>query len=512
MVGKVYLVGAGPGDPGLLTVKGKTVLERADCIVYDFLANEELLAYVQPSCEKVFVGKRAGRHALTQDQINALLVEKAKRGEIVVRLKGGDPFIFGRGGEEAAAVAHARIPFEIVPGVSSGYAVPAYAGIPVTQRKIASSVSFVSLRGADETRAGETEVAPGSLLSDTVIFFMGARNLPSIVKALLKVGRGRDTCIAVIRWGTLPYQETIVGTLGDIVSKAEGLAPPAIAIVGEVVNLRREVQWYERMPLFGKRIVITRPRKQAAPLRDALLERGAVAIDIPTIELRQPDSWESLDRAIRRLEEFDYLLVTSANGVHRFLERLSLCGRDVRDLKGIQIGAIGPATAAEFAASGVRVDFIPTEYRAEGLVTVLGERDLKGKSILIPRARVARDLVPRVLAERGARVEVVEAYQVGIPAYRPEELDALLKPPPDLVTFTSSSTAINFSKLPISPHVRQKLASAKIASIGPVTSETVRSLGMEVSVEAQESTVPGLLAAIEAYFRVDERLESESSD
>jgi uroporphyrinogen III methyltransferase/synthase len=500
MTGRVYLVGAGPGDPGLLTLKGRTVLERADCVVYDFLANEELLKYVPAACERVYAGKRAGRHALKQDQINRLLVERARQGDIVVRLKGGDPFIFGRGGEEAAALSEAAIPFEIVPGVSSGYAVPAYAGIPVTHRETSTSVAFVSVRGDSAAPAREAELAPGPSSADTVVFFMGARNLGAVVAELLKQGRSPATPMAVIRWGTLPYQETIVGTLGDIVSKAQNLAPPVVAIAGEVVNLRSLLGWYERLPLFGKRIVITRPRDQASSLKDALAERGAQPVEIPTIEVRDPESWEPLDRAIRRLEQFDYLLVTSANGARRFLNRLAVCGRDVRDLKGIEIGAIGPATAAEFTRTGIRVDFVPAEYRAEGLLEVLGQRNLSGKSFLIPRARVARDLVPRVLRGRGSRVEVVHAYQVGMPALRPDEVEGLLTPVPDVLTFTSSSTASNFNQLRLRPRLRQKLASAKIASIGPITSETLHALGIAVDIEAKESTISGLISAIEAYF------------
>ena len=500
MAGKVYLVGAGPGDPGLLTLKGRALLERADCVVYDFLVNEELLQYAPATCERIYAGKRAGRHALSQDRINHLLVERARRGDIVVRLKGGDPFIFGRGGEEAAALAEAAIPFEIVPGVSSGYAVPAYAGIPVTHRKASSSVSFVTLRGHPALGADGTEGQPISSDADTVVYFMGARNLSAIVAQLLRQGRSPATPMAVIRWGTLPYQDTIIGTLGDMLSKAEGLTPPAVAVVGQVVNLRKQLQWYERLPLFGKRIVITRPRDQAQSLKDALAERGAQPVEIPTIEVRDPESWEPLDCAIRRLEEFDYLLITSVNGVKRFFSRLEACERDVRHLKGLEIGAIGPATAAEFTRYGLRVDFVPAEYRAEGLLAVLGQQNLRGKAFLIPRARVARDLVPRVLRERGARVEVVEAYYVEIPSLRSEELDGLLTPLPDLLTFTSSSTASNFSRLQLRPELRRRLASAKVASIGPVTSETLREAGMHVDIEAKESTVPGLVAAIESFY------------
>jgi uroporphyrinogen III methyltransferase / synthase len=500
MAGKVYLVGAGPGDPGLLTLKGKVVLERANCVIYDFLANEELLKYAPAACEKIFVGKRAGRHALRQDQINRLLIERARGGEIVVRLKGGDPFIFGRGGEEAAALSEASVPFEIVPGVSSGHAVPAYAGIPLTHRHVSSSVMFGSVREHSTEQACDNEASAALAHADTMVFFMGARSLARIVAELVNRGYSPATPIAVIRWGTLPYQETIVGSLGDIESRAQGLAPPAVAVVGEVVNLRERLRWYERLPLFGKRILITRPRDQAGSLKEALGERGALPVELPTIEVRDPDSWEPLDQAIQHIERFDYLLVTSVNGVRRFLSRLMACGKDVRDLKGIEVGAIGPATAAEFARSGVRVDFVPAEYCGEGLLEVLSRKNLDGKSFLIPRARVARDVVPRVLRERGARVEVIEAYQVGMPRLRPEELDGLLTPVPDVLTFTSSSTASNFSRLHLGAELRNELAASKVASIGPVTSATLRALGMRVDIEAAESTVPALVFAIESYL------------
>ncbi|HTV53344.1 MAG TPA: uroporphyrinogen-III C-methyltransferase [Terriglobia bacterium] len=503
MPGKVYLVGAGPGDPGLLTLRGKTLLERADCVIYDFLANEELLKYTPALCERIFVGKRAGTHTLSQEQINGLLAEKSRQGDTVVRLKGGDPFTFGRGGEEAAALREAGIPFEIVPGISSGIAVPAYAGIPVTHRKVSASVSFVSIRAEPSAETNGSDPIPVFPNSDTTVFLMGTRSLASITSALLKQGRSSSTPVAVIRWGTLPYQETTVGTLGDIVSKTRGVAPPTIVVVGEVVNLRNQLRWYEHLPLFGKRIVITRPREQAEPLREALAERGALPIEMPMIEIRDPDSWGPLDDAIRRLEQFDYLLVTSVNGARKFLARLAASGRDVRDLKGIEIGAIGPATAAELARSGLRADFVPAEYRAEGLVEILSERELQGKSFLIPRARVARDLVPRALRERGARVEVIEAYRTEMPSLQPEEVHGRLTPIPDVITFTSSSTATNFSELHLSPELRQKLAQAKIASIGPVTSETLRRLGMATDIEAKESTAPALISAIESYFAAE---------
>jgi len=499
MGGKVYLVGAGPGDQGLLTLKGKTVLERADCVVYDFLANDELLRFAPSRAEKIYVGKRGRDPATSQAEINQLLVRKAREGRIVVRLKGGDPFIFGRGGEEAEALVKAGIPFEVVPGITAGHAAPAYAGIPVTHRDFASAVSFAT--GHEDPTKTEpalnwSKIAAGP---GTLVFFMGVSNLTEIARALTQHGRHPHTPVAVIRWGTRPNQEVITGTLRDIGRKARAIQPPAVTVVGDVVKLRDSLNWFERLPLFGKRIVVTRARDQAGQLRDALRELGAEIVEVPTIEIRDPSSWKSLDEAIRRLEEFDYLVVTSVNGVRNFLARLQACGRDLRDLKGLEIGAIGPATAAEFSKSGIRVDFLPQEYQAEGLLEVLGNREVRGKAFLIPRAKVARDLLPRELTKRGARVEVVEAYETVLPRFPAQELDRLLTPPPDVITFTSSSTALNFAKLLGKPKMK-KLAAAAQASIGPVTSEAIRGLGLSVTIEAKESTVGGLVRAIQQYF------------
>jgi len=501
MTGKVYLVGAGPGDPGLFTLKGRAILERADCVVYDFLAATPLLRYARPGAEKIFVGKRGGGPRRPQAEISQLLIEKARQGLAVARLKGGDPFVFGRGGEEALALVKAGIPFEVVPGITSGIAAPAYAGIPVTHRQCASSVTFVAGHEDPGKEQAGVDWAGVAGSSGTLIFFMGTRNLQSITQTLIERGRAPETSAAVIHWGTRPGQQVVTGTLADIAGRASSLVPPTIIVVGEVVKLRQHLQWFERLPLFGKRIVLTRAREQSASLREALEELGAEVIEIPTLEIRPPASWEPLDSAIRRLEEFDYLLVTSANGVRNFLSRLKACGRDVRDLKGLRIGAIGPATAAEFARVGIRVDFLPREYRAEGLLEALGDRDLKGKRFLIPRAKVARDLLPRMLAKRGARVEVVEAYETRAPQVDADALEQLLKPRPDAITFTSSSTVTHFAQLFGDRAFSEVLRNVTIASIGPVTSETIRKLGLAVTVEAPESTVPGLVRALQEYFQ-----------
>jgi uroporphyrinogen III methyltransferase / synthase len=502
MGGKVYLVGAGPGDPGLLTLKGKVALERADAVIYDFLANEDLLRHVRPECEKICVGKRPGDKQSPQEAINRLLVSKAAAGKIVVRLKGGDPFIFGRGGEEAQALAKAGISFEVVPGITSGFAAPAYAGIPLTHRDLSSSVTFVTGHEDPSISSSSIDWAKLARGADTLVLFMGVRHLPEITVALVKGGRDPGTPAAVVFWGTRAAQQTITGSLADIAARAAGIDAPAIIVVGDVAGLRDELNWFERLPLFGKRIVITRAREQSSVIIEALERLGAEAIEIPVIEIRDPQSWQPLDEAIGRLETFDYLVFTSANGVKKFLSRLPACGRDVRDLKGLGIGAIGPGTAAELAATGIRIDFVPQEYRAEGLIEYLKEAEVRGKSFLIPRAKVARDLLPRTLEERGARVEVVEAYETVRPEFAAGELEHLLTPAPDAVTFTSSSTVSNFVKLVERAGLRKILEQVAIVSIGPVTSETVRKHGLEVSVEATESTVTGLIQALQEYFHM----------
>ncbi|MGA8186151.1 MAG: uroporphyrinogen-III C-methyltransferase [Terriglobia bacterium] len=500
MSGKVYLVGAGPGDTGLLTLKGKAALERADAVIYDFLANADLLRYAPLPCEKICVGKRPGEKTLLQEEINELLVSKAAEGKVVVRLKGGDPFIFARGGEEAQALAKAGIAFEVVPGISSGYAAPAYAGIPLTHRDLSSSVTFLTGHEDPSKASSSVDWARHAQGADTLVLFMGVRNLPEITAALVKGGRNANTPVAVIHWGTLAGQQTVTGTLADIAARAAGIEAPAVIVIGEVARLGDELNWFERLPLFGKRIVTTRTREQSGDLREALEELGAEAVEIPAIEIRDPQSWQPMDQAIGRLDEFDYLVFTSANGVKKFLGRLPECGRDVRDLKGLQIGAIGPGTAAELTATGIRVDFLPREYRAEGLIEHFKDADVRGKGFLIPRAKVARDILPRTLEERGARVEVVEAYETVRPGIAPGELERLLTPTPDAITFTSSSTVTNFVKLMEGKKLREILEEVAIATIGPITSETVRKQGLKVSVEAMDSTVTGLVQALQDYF------------
>lgn len=498
--GKVFLVGAGPGDVGLLTLKGKAALERADCVIFDLLVNEAVLRFARPDCERILVGKRAGRASIPQDEINRMLIRKARSGCIVVRLKGGDPFIFGRGGEEVIALARAGIAFEVVPGVSSGYAAPAYAGIPVTHRAIASSVTFIT--GHEDPRKHDRPVEWGRVSADTgtLVLFMGVKNLLRITQELIQHGYPPKLPATVIHWGTRAAQQVIEGTLADIAVKACNIESPAVTVIGNVARLRRELRWFERLPLSGRRIVVTRSRDQAEALTERLEALGAEVVEIPCIETHPPKSWKLLDGAIGRLETFDYLIFTSANGVRYFFERLASQGKDARDLKGLKIGVIGPATAAELWQQGLRADFMPATYQAEGLIESLRDQDIAGKSFLIPRARVARDLLPRALREKGARVEVVEAYQTVKPRLPARDLVRWLEPVPDAVTFTSSSTVVNFFRS-LTPQMKHNLrCRTHLISIGPVTSRTLRQMGFKVSVEAKESTIPALVEALRAHF------------
>lgn len=496
------MIGAGPGDPGLLTLKGKACLEHADVVVYDYLANEEFLRFTRSGCDLIFVGKKGERDHVAQDEINRILIEQARQGRMVVRLKGGDPFVFGRGGEEASAAAAAGIPFEIVPGVTAAVGVPAYAGIPLTHREVASMVTFVT---GHEDPAKPNAQVPWERLPGlgTLVFFMGLGNLEEIVGQLVRHGRGAGTPIAVIRWGTRPEQRTVTGTLETIVERvrAEALAPPVLIIVGEVVTLREKLNWFENRPLFGKRILITRARDQAEEFTDLLKLYGADPVEFPTIETAPPESFEALDRAAGRIETYQWLVFTSMNGVRYFMERLRAVGKDVRSLKGVRICAIGPRTAQEIEKLGVRVDLIPEEYVAEAVIERMGREDLRGRRILIPRAEVAREVLPEALAEMGAEVEVVAAYRTVRPKRDSAWLKNLLQGRQiSVITFTSSSTVRNFMEMFGSDEARRLLEGVAVACIGPITARTVEEFGMGVTILPKDSTIPSLAQAIVDHF------------
>jgi len=484
---KVYLVGAGPGDPGLITLKGRAMLERAGAVLYDNLANERLLDHAPASAQRIYVGKKRAEHAMPQEAISQLMVDLARQGTTVVRLKGGDPFIFARGGEEIEALAEAGVPFEIVPGVTTPLGLAAYTGVPLTHREHTSAVTFVTGHNVASIDWGKVGAA------ETVVLFMGLVNLGEIAKAMIAGGRAPGTPAMAVRWATRPDQQTVVGTLADLAGRITqaGLRPPATIVIGEVVTLRDRFNWFERLPLFGQRIVVTRAAGQSAELAAPLEELGAEAIILPTIEIRPPTDPTPLDRAIAQLNTYDWLIFTSVNGVRGFIERLDRSGSDLRSLRA-HICAIGPATRAAVEALHLKVDRMPAEYVAESLVEAFAADDLEGKRILLPRAAVARDVVPAELTRRGATLDVVEAYRTVAPEDLVQRVREVLSHKPNWIAFTSSSTVKNL----LAAADRGALEGVRIASIGPVTSSTLRQHSLSVDAEANPHTIPGLVEAI----------------
>lgn len=502
--GKVFLVGAGPGDPGLFSLKGIEALKKADVVVYDYLASKTLLKYAKEDVELLYVGKKGGDHTLPQDKINQLIIEKALQGKTVVRLKGGDPFIFGRGGEEAQEIIQEGIPFEIIPGITSAIAVPAYAGIPLTHRSFTSTVAFIT--GHEDPAKTDSSIEWEKIATGvgTLVFLMGVGNLKNIAEKLIENGRSSDTPVAVIRWGTTPRQETVTGTLRNIVSEVEKvkLKPPSIIVVGDVVSLRDELGWFENRPLFGKRVIVTRTREQASKLSGLLEENGAEVIEFPTIRIIPPESWDGLDSAIENLSQYNWVIFTSVNGVKYFLERLGAKNKDIRELKGIKIAAIGPATADELRKLGIIIDLIPDEYRAEALVEFFEKEGAKNLKILIPRAKLAREILPDRLREMGASVDVVPAYETVKPEESTEGIEQMLKKGEiDLITFTSSSTVINFVNMFEGHDVKELLKDVSIASIGPITAKKAEEFSLASHIVPKNFTIESLVQSIVEYFK-----------
>lgn len=497
--GVVYLIGAGPGDPGLLTIKGKEILESADVIVYDYLVNPALLKHAKDGAKIIYVGKKAGKKEVSQKDINALLAKYAGEANTVARLKGGDPFVFGRGGEEAEALHKDNIAFEIVPGVTSASSVPAYAGIALTHRDHTSSFAVVT--GHENPGKDETSV-PWKALSEigTVVFLMGVRNLAKNMKRLVKAGKDKNTPAAIITWGTYPSQVTVTGTVGDIAGKVKerkDVGAPAILVVGGVVALREIASWYETKPLFSKNILVTRPKKQAERFVRLLESEGARAIEYPTIEITAPGSFRALDSAIKNLREYDWILFTSVNGVTAFLKRLREKGKDLRELYGIKVAAIGEKTAESLELAGIGVDEVPVDFRAEGLIEIFAGMQVEGRRFLVPRAKAARTILPDTLRRMGAIVDVAPSYEtVQPPSSDTKRIKKLIKDGEiDVVTFTSSSTARNFfdqvGKIP---------KDTVIACIGPITAGTVRELGYDTEIMPDKYTVEALSQAISEHF------------
>ncbi|MDR0308468.1 MAG: uroporphyrinogen-III C-methyltransferase, partial [Coriobacteriales bacterium] len=414
---RVYLIGAGPGDPGLFTLKGKECMEKADVVIYDYLANRRLLEYANPDAEMIFVGKKGFTKHVTQQEINSLIVQKAEEAgvRIVARLKGGDPFVFGRGGEEAIALVERGISFEVVPGVTSGVAAPAYAGIPITHRKVASSMAFIT--GHEDPTKDDSAIDWQHLAHgiDTLCFYMGIKALPYITKRLMENGKVPDTPVALVRWGTTPQQEVLIATLADVAAKAEAanFQAPAIIVVGNVVALREKIAWFEEdKPLLGRQIVVTRSRTQASALSAVLEDKGAQVFEFPTIKIVDPDSFALLDQAIADLSSFDWLILTSVNGAEGFFKRLHVAGKDARALAGVKLAAIGPATAGKVRQYGIIPDIIPSEYKAEGVIEALKQAGIqKDAKVLLARAAEAREVIPQSLKEMGVEVLVAPVYQ-----------------------------------------------------------------------------------------------------
>lgn len=497
--GRVSLVGAGPGDPGLITLAAVKRLQEAEVVVYDRLASPALLEHARPGAELIFVGKEGGGSCTGQADINRLLVTKAQEGKRVVRLKGGDPFVFGRGGEEAEALRRAGIPFEIVPGVTSAVAVPAYAGIPVTHRGLATS--FAVITGHEDPTKEESgihwdKIAQGA---DTLVFLMGLRTLPQIVKNLVANGRAASTPAAVIRWGTTPEQRTVTGTLADIVRRVEeaGLGPPAITVVGEVVRLRETLSWFEERPLFGKRVLITRTRRQASALARLLREEGAVPIELPAIEIEPAAVGPQIEAALLELRagRYAWVVFTSANGVNVWFHIMRERGMDARAFAAANVAAIGPATAETLRQHGIEADLVPQEFIAEGILEGLMASVRPGERVLVPRAEGARPELIEGLKRAGVTADEVILYRAVTPPEAPPEAVASLREGRvDIVTFTSSSTVRNLVAL-LGGDV-ELLRRPIIACIGPVTAETARAEGLRVDVVAGEHTIEGLVSAL----------------
>ncbi len=516
--GVVYLIGAGPGDPGLLTIRGKEALERADAVVYDRLAHPSLLDYARPDAERIYVGKASANHAMKQPDINATIVRLALEGKTVARLKGGDPLVFGRGGEEAECCREHGVPFEFVPGVTSAIAAGTYAGIPITHRDAASSFAVItghereddasrSQAGAAEGRRNWARLA---WAADTLVFLMGVENLQEITSRLIENGRLPETPVGVVQWGTWPGQRVVTGTLASIVDvvKTNGITSPAVCIVGEVVALREKLRWFDDpsiRPLFGKKVLVTRAREQASALSSALRSLGAEPLEFPAIKIVPDRPYEALKPALVQLGSYAWLVFTSANAVTCFAEALQQSGLDSRALFHARIAAIGPATAAAVSSVlNILPDYVPTEAVAEAVLAGWPDTDMSGKSVLMPRASEAREVLPEGLRALGATVDVIAVYTTILDGSGAAQLIELLNDGElDALTFTSSSTVTNFIQSigsPTTEELKKLIGGSVIISIGPITSATLRENGLEPDVSAYDHTIPGVVAALKAHF------------
>ena len=503
--GRVFLVGAGPGAFDLITLRGADVLRRADIVIYDNLVSPELLRLAPDKAELIYAGKRGGTgKSIDQSELNAMLIEHARKGRVVVRLKGGDPFIFGRGGEEAEALARARVEFEVVPGITSAIAGPVFAGVPLTHREHGSFVAIVTGH-EDESKAAGSKVpwddlAAAAARGGTIVILMASARMRATLERIRAAGLPPETPAVAVQWATTAAQKTVSATLATLAeaSAREGIEAPAVIVVGECAGLREHLKWVERTPLFGRTIVVTRARAAASEFAMALRRLGAEVVEFPTIETAAPRSYAPLDRAIKRVDSFDWIIFTSAMGVESFVERLKSLKRDIRDLGRASIAAIGPATAARLADYALCVSAVPDEYRAEQIIAAIGIKRIRGKRFLIPRAEVAREALPEILRDQGAKeVVVAPAYRTvkpkGAQVERMRELIASGKI--DLVTFTSSSTVTNFCEL-----IDTSGNGIRAAAIGPITAATAKEHGFDVVVSPAKYTIEALAEAIREFF------------
>lgn len=497
---KAYLIGAGPGDPGLITVKGQRILQEAEVIIYDYLANKDFLAHCRPDAEIIYVGKKGGDHTLPQEQINELIVAKVKSGKNVARLKGGDPYIFGRGAEEAEELLEAGLEFEVVPGVTSAVAGAAYAGIPLTHRKYASSVSLITGH-EDPTKPDSAHNWPAlATAASTLCFYMGVKNLPYITSKLMENGMRADMPAALVRWGTTTEHQSWVSTVSEISDLAvrEGIKAPSMLVVGEVVQLHDTLNWFEKLPLHGKGVVVTRAREQVSGLKSTLERLGAACYEFPTITIVPLPDYAPVQFAIEHLTTYDWVIFTSVNGVKHFWNQLAEMGKDARTLGSCMVAAIGPATAEALKEHGINPDFVPPKYVAESVVEGLLKLGIAGKRVLIPRAKVAREVLPEELAKVVKQVDVLPVYETVLTQEDGAEIfDLLEKGRLHYLTFSSSSTVENFFALvpadTLRPYVGKPL---KICCIGPVTAKTLKEYGFTPDIMPEDYTIPALVDAL----------------
>lgn len=512
-LGTVYLVGAGPGDAGLLTLRGAELLKRADLVVYDALVNPELLRLAPSTAEKLYAGKRSRDHAIPQEDLNQLLVRQAQAGKTVVRLKGGDPYVFGRGGEEALELQEAGVPFEVVPGISSVVAAPMYAGIPVTHREFCSSYHVFTGHEDPTKPHSSLDWEQIAKLQGTRVLLMAVERIGVITEALMAHGAAPETPVGMVRWGTTGRQETLVGTLATIAGLVakHNFQAPAVTVIGGVVSLRDQLNWFENRPLFGTRIVVTRTRTQASQLSARLLERGADVSEIPTIRIEPPSEKMALTEAIVGIHEYDWILFTSPNGVIHFFDYFFKAYRDIRSLGRLKIAAVGPATAAKLTEMHLEIDAMPSKFVASAICSAMKQvESLENLRCLLVRAEVANADLPKQLEDAGAIVDDVPIYRTVPETEDPDgAAAALLSEGADWITFTSSSTVTSFQDRFDLGALRRKFPEMRLASIGPETTKALQDLGLEPDIEARQHTIDGLVdALVQVHARGDSKTSS----